>query len=64
MTSTGTKDITTPASAIKVDKRRPKPELIKAHNYKERTDQKNTPGVLFKLLGNHDITMNKNTVII
>lgn len=50
MINTGTKDITTPASAIKVESKSPNPELMKAQSSKERRDQKNTPALLFKLL--------------
>ena len=51
MMNTGTKAITTPASAIRVESKSPNPELMNAQSCIEIMDKKNTPALLSKLQG-------------
>jgi hypothetical protein len=51
MMRTGTRAITTPASENSVDRRSPKEELMKAHNYIESSDLKKVPALLSRLQG-------------
>lgn len=62
MISTGTRAITTEASAINVDKSRPKDELINPHSSIANRDLKNTLALLSKLQGKYETAKNKNTV--
>lgn len=62
MIKTGTNAMTTPASEKIVERNRPKPPLINAHNSIESKDKKNTPGLLSRLQGKYATAINRNTV--